>query len=187
MVAWTGLEHFRVGRFNPPPPAIEPDDYVVRSLNKEQYFKLKKWKIVTLWLMCVMNMVWSSTKVASWRGVRTGEKRSSFFENRTRSSVSYFKSSELTLFNNKHKRWSSLRRRICLTSPLILYGFRVKRMYTVPGWSARASNLGLSSSNDSIADYGLRLVLPVRDIGWACEFELCFSAQVLWWGSMRKL
>ncbi|CAF1806073.1 unnamed protein product [Brassica napus] len=39
MVAWTGLEHFRVGRFNPPPPAIEPDDYVVRSLNKEQYFK----------------------------------------------------------------------------------------------------------------------------------------------------
>uniref|UniRef100_A0A0D2ZVI2 Uncharacterized protein n=1 Tax=Brassica oleracea var. oleracea TaxID=109376 RepID=A0A0D2ZVI2_BRAOL len=56
MVAWTGLEHFRVGRFNPPPPAIEPDDYVV----------------------------------ASWRGVRTGEKRSSFFENRTRSSLSYF-------------------------------------------------------------------------------------------------
>lgn len=28
MVAWTGLEHFRVGRFDPPPPAIEPDDYV---------------------------------------------------------------------------------------------------------------------------------------------------------------
>ncbi|KAF2567341.1 hypothetical protein F2Q68_00024416 [Brassica cretica] len=67
MVAWTGLEHFRVGIFNPPPPrlclgpvlpppAIEPDDFVV----------------------------------ASWRGVRTGEKRSSFFENRTRSSLSYF-------------------------------------------------------------------------------------------------
>ena len=48
MVAWTGLEHFRVGRFDPPPPAIEPDDFVVRSLNKEQYFKLKKRKIVTL-------------------------------------------------------------------------------------------------------------------------------------------
>ncbi|KAF3579583.1 hypothetical protein DY000_02029409 [Brassica cretica] len=28
MVAWTGLEHFRVGRFDPPPPAIEPDDFV---------------------------------------------------------------------------------------------------------------------------------------------------------------
>ncbi|XP_010506467.1 PREDICTED: LOW QUALITY PROTEIN: probable tRNA N6-adenosine threonylcarbamoyltransferase, mitochondrial [Camelina sativa] len=28
MVAWTGLEHFRVGRYDPPPPAIEPDDYV---------------------------------------------------------------------------------------------------------------------------------------------------------------
>ncbi|CAH2057893.1 unnamed protein product [Thlaspi arvense] len=28
MVAWTGLEHFRVGRFDPPPPANEPDDLV---------------------------------------------------------------------------------------------------------------------------------------------------------------
>ncbi|CAN6823795.1 unnamed protein product [Brassica oleracea] len=36
MVAWTGLEHFRPVL---PPPAIEPDDFVVRSLNKEQYFK----------------------------------------------------------------------------------------------------------------------------------------------------
>jgi N6-L-threonylcarbamoyladenine synthase len=28
MVAWTGLEHFRVGRYDPPPPATEPEDYV---------------------------------------------------------------------------------------------------------------------------------------------------------------
>ncbi|CAN8318564.1 unnamed protein product [Cochlearia groenlandica] len=28
MVAWTGLEHFRVGRFDPPPPANDPDDFV---------------------------------------------------------------------------------------------------------------------------------------------------------------
>ncbi|KAG2326217.1 hypothetical protein Bca52824_008945 [Brassica carinata] len=28
MVAWTGLEHFRVGRFDPPPPAMEPDDFM---------------------------------------------------------------------------------------------------------------------------------------------------------------
>ncbi|XP_020883227.1 probable tRNA N6-adenosine threonylcarbamoyltransferase, mitochondrial isoform X2 [Arabidopsis lyrata subsp. lyrata] len=28
MVAWTGLEHFRVGRYDPPPPATEPDDFV---------------------------------------------------------------------------------------------------------------------------------------------------------------
>ena len=34
MVAWTGLEHFRVGRFDPPPPATEPDDYVVRFLKQ---------------------------------------------------------------------------------------------------------------------------------------------------------
>ncbi|KGN56611.1 probable tRNA N6-adenosine threonylcarbamoyltransferase, mitochondrial [Cucumis sativus] len=26
MVAWTGLEHFRIGRFDPPPPADEPED-----------------------------------------------------------------------------------------------------------------------------------------------------------------
>ncbi|CAH9096827.1 unnamed protein product [Cuscuta europaea] len=26
MVAWTGIEHFRVGRFDPPPPADEPED-----------------------------------------------------------------------------------------------------------------------------------------------------------------
>jgi N6-L-threonylcarbamoyladenine synthase len=29
MVAWTGIEHFRVGRFDPPPPADEPEDFVV--------------------------------------------------------------------------------------------------------------------------------------------------------------
>ncbi|GMH00590.1 hypothetical protein Nepgr_002429 [Nepenthes gracilis] len=28
MVAWTGIEHFRVGRFDPPPPADEPEDAV---------------------------------------------------------------------------------------------------------------------------------------------------------------
>ncbi|KAI6706630.1 hypothetical protein NL676_009592 [Syzygium grande] len=26
MIAWTGIEHFRMGRFDPPPPADEPDD-----------------------------------------------------------------------------------------------------------------------------------------------------------------
>ena len=29
MVAWTGIEHFRMGRFDPPPPADEPEDFVV--------------------------------------------------------------------------------------------------------------------------------------------------------------
>ncbi|XP_060963055.1 probable tRNA N6-adenosine threonylcarbamoyltransferase, mitochondrial isoform X1 [Cannabis sativa] len=28
MVAWTGIEHFRVGRFDPAPPAEEPEDFV---------------------------------------------------------------------------------------------------------------------------------------------------------------
>ena len=45
MVAWTGLEHFLVGRFDPPPPAIEPDDYVVRSLNKAQYV-LERFQVI---------------------------------------------------------------------------------------------------------------------------------------------
>ncbi|CAK9186537.1 unnamed protein product [Ilex paraguariensis] len=31
MVAWTGIEHFRVGRFDPPPPANEPEDTLVCS------------------------------------------------------------------------------------------------------------------------------------------------------------
>ncbi|GER57502.1 tRNA N6-adenosine threonylcarbamoyltransferase [Striga asiatica] len=26
MIAWTGIEHFRMGRYDPPPPACEPDD-----------------------------------------------------------------------------------------------------------------------------------------------------------------
>ncbi|GFP97891.1 probable tRNA n6-adenosine threonylcarbamoyltransferase mitochondrial [Phtheirospermum japonicum] len=26
MIAWTGIEHFRVGRYDPPPPACEPED-----------------------------------------------------------------------------------------------------------------------------------------------------------------
>lgn len=29
MVAWTGIEHLRMGRFDPPPPADEPEDLVV--------------------------------------------------------------------------------------------------------------------------------------------------------------
>lgn len=29
MVAWTGIEHFQMGRFDPPPPANEPEDAVV--------------------------------------------------------------------------------------------------------------------------------------------------------------
>lgn len=32
MIAWTGVEHFRVGRFDPPPPAGEAEDTLVRSL-----------------------------------------------------------------------------------------------------------------------------------------------------------
>ncbi|CAK7347895.1 unnamed protein product [Dovyalis caffra] len=28
MVAWTGIEHFCMGRFDPPPPADEPEDYM---------------------------------------------------------------------------------------------------------------------------------------------------------------
>lgn len=40
MVAWTGLEHFRVGRYDPPPPATEPDDFVVWFLNKARYVEI---------------------------------------------------------------------------------------------------------------------------------------------------
>lgn len=29
MVAWAGIEHFRMGRFDPPPPANEPEDALV--------------------------------------------------------------------------------------------------------------------------------------------------------------
>ncbi|GMI95802.1 glycoprotease 1 [Hibiscus trionum] len=28
MVAWTGIENFRVGRYDPPPPANDPDDFM---------------------------------------------------------------------------------------------------------------------------------------------------------------
>ncbi|KAK7349645.1 hypothetical protein VNO77_07168 [Canavalia gladiata] len=28
MIAWTGIEHFRMGRYDPPPPADEPEDFV---------------------------------------------------------------------------------------------------------------------------------------------------------------
>jgi N6-L-threonylcarbamoyladenine synthase len=31
MVAWTGIEHFCMGRFDPPPPADEHEDYMVCS------------------------------------------------------------------------------------------------------------------------------------------------------------
>lgn len=29
MVAWTGIEHFRMGRYDPPPPPQDPEDFVV--------------------------------------------------------------------------------------------------------------------------------------------------------------
>lgn len=29
MIAWAGIEHFRMGRYDPPPPACEPEDAVV--------------------------------------------------------------------------------------------------------------------------------------------------------------
>lgn len=31
MIAWTGIEHFLSGRFDPPPPANEPEDAMVCS------------------------------------------------------------------------------------------------------------------------------------------------------------
>lgn len=37
MVAWTGIEHFRMGRYDPPPPAEEPEDIVVCFLNVDYY------------------------------------------------------------------------------------------------------------------------------------------------------
>lgn len=37
MVAWTGIEQFYVGRFEPPPPADEPEDFVVCA-NAFAYF-----------------------------------------------------------------------------------------------------------------------------------------------------
>lgn len=44
MVAWTGIEHFRQGRFDPPPPAKEPEDIVV-CLNLEV-------KYITVFVFC---------------------------------------------------------------------------------------------------------------------------------------
>lgn len=29
MVAWTGIENYRFGRYDPPPPANDPEDFVV--------------------------------------------------------------------------------------------------------------------------------------------------------------
>lgn len=28
-MAWTGIEHFRMGRYDPPPPPEDPEDFVV--------------------------------------------------------------------------------------------------------------------------------------------------------------
>lgn len=41
MVAWTGIEHFCVGRFDPPPPADDPEDVVV------------SWKVDCLWVVLI--------------------------------------------------------------------------------------------------------------------------------------
>lgn len=37
MIAWTGIEHFRMGRYDPPPPAEEPEDFVVCFLEHWQF------------------------------------------------------------------------------------------------------------------------------------------------------
>lgn len=41
MIAWTGIEHFRVGRYDPPPPAEDPEDFFVRFLNIDKIYELK--------------------------------------------------------------------------------------------------------------------------------------------------
>jgi hypothetical protein len=44
MVAWTGIEHFRVGRYDPPPPAEEPEDFLVCFLNTDNYMNGRNFK-----------------------------------------------------------------------------------------------------------------------------------------------
>jgi hypothetical protein len=41
MVAWTGIEHFRVGRYDPPPPAEDPEDFQVCFLNIYKLYELE--------------------------------------------------------------------------------------------------------------------------------------------------
>ncbi|KAA0049050.1 putative tRNA N6-adenosine threonylcarbamoyltransferase [Cucumis melo var. makuwa] len=45
MVAWTGLEHFRIGRFDPPPPADEPEDTMVGIAGVSGSYQLRGLKL----------------------------------------------------------------------------------------------------------------------------------------------
>lgn len=101
MVAWTGLEHFRVGRYDPPPPANEPEDYVVCFLI---WFLI----MIDFWEYCFIQItvlvwarkqnhspyllsqsVWFAAKVATGGGIFWRKKWSKVLKNSPDSSISY--------------------------------------------------------------------------------------------------
>ncbi|KAE9460001.1 hypothetical protein C3L33_08094, partial [Rhododendron williamsianum] len=45
MIAWTGIEHFRVGRFDPPPPADKAEDTIVYQLSKMKLDLRPRWPL----------------------------------------------------------------------------------------------------------------------------------------------
>ncbi|KAG5538585.1 hypothetical protein RHGRI_019234 [Rhododendron griersonianum] len=45
MIAWTGIEHFRVGRFDPPPPADEAEDTIVFVCSMNQLDLRPRWPL----------------------------------------------------------------------------------------------------------------------------------------------
>ncbi|GFY94228.1 glycoprotease 1 [Actinidia rufa] len=55
MVAWTGIEHFRVGRFDPPPPADEAEDTIFSPVNEEAWTSS-----MSIWIMNIGNLASSN-------------------------------------------------------------------------------------------------------------------------------
>lgn len=91
MVAWTGIEQFRVGRFDPPPPAEEPEDFVV-CLNILITCDCIPWLSLILVFSgsccCFCESVRYKAKMAIGRGACRGKKWSSLLKNSANPSVS---------------------------------------------------------------------------------------------------
>lgn len=54
-MAWTGIENFRMGRFDPPPPADEPEDFVVCMKTLITYYCFSINFFIFMFIVSVIN------------------------------------------------------------------------------------------------------------------------------------
>lgn len=71
-MAWTGIENFRMGRFDPPPPADEPEDIVVCMKTLITYYCFSINFFIFMFIVSVINYFASSISTNCGQGGHWG-------------------------------------------------------------------------------------------------------------------